>query len=147
MFYISILFAIVIDQASKFFLKSGFSNFSRVNIFSDWFYIQSTHNTWVAFSFPIEGLFLKILTLILIWTIFIYYFKYEPLRKQRLIQIGFWCILWWAISNAIERLFVWHVLDFIGVKYFAIFNFADIFITIWAVILFLVYFGIWKTKQ
>ncbi|NCP77367.1 hypothetical protein GW830_04555 [bacterium] len=37
-------------------------------------------------------------------------------------------------------MFVGSVTDFIGVKYFAIFNFADIFISIGAFLLFVIYF-------
>ena len=45
-----------------------------------------------------------------------------------------------AISHAYERIFVGHVIDFIAVQYFAIFNFADIFISIGAALLFIAYY-------
>jgi lipoprotein signal peptidase len=60
------------------------------------------------------------------------------LSASNLIDLSFWFILWGAIWNWIERVFFSEVSDFIWIKYFAIFNFADIFITIW-VILYLIY--------
>ena len=44
-----------------------------------------------------------------------------------------------AISHAYERIFHGQVVDFIAVKYFAILNFADIFISIGAFLIFCAY--------
>jgi signal peptidase II len=51
-----------------------------------------------------------------------------------LIDISFGLILAWAIGNGIERVFRWYVIDFIGVEYFSVFNLADSFITIGAIL-------------
>lgn len=88
------------------------------------------HNTGIAFSLPIEGIILKVLTIVLIIIIGIYFLRYEKLRDNISIRIAYTLILSGAISNGIERVFLGEVTDFIAVKYFAIFNFADIFITV-----------------
>jgi signal peptidase II len=71
----------------------------------------------------------------LIIGIFYYYIKEKKLYKNKfLTDLSFWLILAWAIWNWYERLFNKKVIDFIWVKYFSVFNLADSFITIWAII-------------
>jgi len=72
-------------------------------------YVQ---NPGVAFSLPITGLFLKILTVILIF--------------------GIW--------NAYERILNWYVTDFIALEHFAVFNLADSYISLGALWLIYYYF-------
>lgn len=96
------------------------------------------YNTGIAFGLPITGIFLKILTFAIIAILCYYYIKHEFPKKNLLIDSAFVCIFAGAISHGYERIFVGHVIDFFAVKNFAIFNFADIFITIGG-ILFLIY--------
>lgn len=102
----------------------------------DWFLsLEKIYNTGIAFSIPVPSFFLKILTVSLIFWIIVYYFYERKNERKGLYDIGFACIIGWAIGNAIERIFVWYVVDFISVRYFSVFNFADICITVWAWIL------------
>lgn len=128
-FYITIIFWIFIDLLSKYFAKLHLQN-ENINILWDFLFLWYVENKWIAFSIEIP--LLKILTLILIFLIFGYYFKEEKKKNDKIIDLSFWLILAWAIGNWYERIFNWFVVDFIWVKYFAIFNFADIFISIWA---------------
>lgn len=129
-FYIVMLFSIIIDLLTKNialnFLKE------KINIFWDIFYLEYFENTWIAFSMQLP--FIKIITIILIIWIFYYYFKEEKKKNEKFIDISFWFILWWAIWNWVERIFNSKVIDFIWVKYFSIFNMADVFISIGAMI-------------
>jgi signal peptidase II len=96
-------------------------------------------NSWIAFSLPITWILLKVITIaILIW-IFYYYFKHEKIKKGNIINIAYWLILWGARWNAIERILYSEVTDFLRIKYFAIFNFGDIFINIWVLLLLYLY--------
>lgn len=130
-FYIIIIIVLIIDIITKFLATDLFQK--NFPILWDYFYLKYVENYGIAFSINIP--FLKILTIILIIMIFYYYFKEEKKKKNRIIDLAFWLILWWAIWNGIERIFNWKVIDFIWVKYFAIFNFADIFISLWIFIL------------
>ncbi len=67
------------------------------------------------------------------YLLFLWLFE-EKKKKNRIIDISFALILAWAIWNWIERVFLSRVIDFVWVKYFAIFNLADSMITIWAVL-------------
>jgi len=134
MFYIILFSGLTIDIVSKYIASNYLSG--QINIIWNYVYLTFIENTWIAFSIQIPSLFLKIITISLIIWIF-YYYKIEKkkiLEKTKLLDISFWLILAWAIWNAIERVFNEKVVDFIWVKYFAIFNLADSFITIWAII-------------
>jgi signal peptidase II len=78
---------------------------------------------------------------VLIIGIIFLYAREEFQKNSKIIDIGYVLILSGGLSHAYERIFIGHVVDFIAVKYFAILNFADIFISIGAflIIFFYVY--------
>lgn len=129
-FYFTITVWLIIDLLSKYLALSYLSN--KINIFWDNVFLKATKNDWIAFSINIP--FLKIITIILIIWIFYYYFKEEQKKHNKYIDFWFWLILAWAIWNWIERIYFWEVIDFIWIKGFSIFNIADAFISIWAII-------------
>lgn len=137
MFYLIATFSIIIDLTSKNIAKSFLLN-NQINLIYDILVLKLIKNTGIAFNIPLEWIFLKIVTIILISAITFYYFRFE--KKTISNKLAFWLIIGWAIGNWWERVFNWVVIDFISVKYFAIFNFADIFINIWVLILIISYF-------
>lgn len=121
---------IFLDFISKY-IANTYLNW-QINLLSDFIYLKLVKNPWIAFSinFP----FLKIITiLIIIWIIF-YFLKYEKKKNNLLTNLSFSLIIWWALWNARERLIYSWVTDFIWIKFFSIFNFADIFLSIWVII-------------
>ena len=133
------LFWIASDFLSKQFFEKILQNHD-IQIFWDYLRLQLSYNPGVAFSLPIHWLPLQIITIILIIGLLYYLFREEYPKNKELIDIGYTLILAGAISHGYERVFIWHVIDFIAVKYFAILNFADIFIFIGACILFISYY-------
>lgn len=145
MFYFALILAISIDIISKLLAEAYLVE--KVKILWDNFWLNLIYNSWIAFSLPLEWIILKIITVILIALLAVYYFSSERKYKHKLIDIGFWLLLWWAIWNWFERLFYWYVTDFISLKYFAIFNFGDIFINVWVILVFISYLvQKWKKK-
>ena len=131
MFYSIIIFWVVLDLFTKNLANIYLQK--KINILWDFLSLKYVENTWIAFSTQIPGL--KYLTIILIIAIFYYYFlERKKEKKKKLFDLSFWLILAWAIWNWIERIFDSRVIDFISVKYFSVFNLADSFITIWAII-------------
>lgn len=130
-FYITIIFWIFIDLLSKYFAKLYLQN-ENINILWDFLFLWYVENKWIAFSINIP--FLKIVTIILIFGIFYYYFKEEKNKNDKIIDLSFWLILAWALWNWYERIINSFVVDFIWVKYFSVFNLADSFIFIWALL-------------
>jgi len=100
-------------------------------------YVQ---NPGIAFSLPLTWIFLKVLTVILIFGIIFYYFYEERKKSSKLIDISFAMIIAWALWNAYERLLNGYVTDFIALNYFAVFNLADSYITLGAIGLVYYYF-------
>ena len=157
MFYIIVIIWIILDLVSKYFATIYLQN--QINIFWDFLYLKQVYNPWIAFWIEIPTSLLKIWTILLIIWIFWYYrleLKWEELKKQqgdfsplsiKYLNLSFWLIISWAISNAYERVFQEKVIDFIWVKYFSIFNLADSFITIWAIILIYYYYKKWVSDQ
>lgn len=130
-FYITIIFWVFIDLLSKYFAKLHLQN-ENINILWDFLFLWYVENKWIAFSINIP--FLKIVTIILIFGIFYYYFKEEKNKNDKIIDLSFWLILAWALWNWYERIINSFVVDFIWVKYFSVFNLADSFIFIWALL-------------
>ncbi len=138
-----LVFWIFLDLFTKNLAKEFLQK--KIEIINNFLYLEYTQNTGIAFSIALEGIFLKIITIILIIALFYYFFKYEFPKKNNLLNISFWLILAWAIGNWYERIFNSYVIDFIWVKYFSVFNLADSFITIWAIIFLIITF--FNTKQ
>jgi len=134
---------IILDIFSKSQAEKYFSN--QLNLIWDFFYLQFVRNPWIAFSIAIHPIILKILTTVIIIWIIIYYLKEERKKHNKLIDLAFVFVISWALGNAYERIFYWNVIDFIWVKYFSVFNFADAYISIW-VILYLLSFKFEKKK-
>lgn len=138
-----ILLLIIIDFISKYSFNFYLGD-NKVNLINDIIFLKIYKNTWIAFS--IELPYLKLLTIIIIFLIIVYYLKYEKPKNNNLINSSFIFIIAWAIWNARERLLFWKVTDFIWIKYFSVFNFADIYINIW-IILYLVIIVLKKDKH
>lgn len=140
--YISIIVLVCIDFFSKQYIEIFFAGnlHQYFPIFWEYIWIQLSYNTGIAFSFPITGMPLQIVTILTIIWIFIYYFRIEFSKGIWILDIGYSLIFAWALSHAYERIFIGHVIDFISIKYFAILNFADIFISMGACFIFFIYY-------
>lgn len=123
---------ILCDISSKLWAKSYI--LEPINILWNIVFFEHIQNPGIAFSLPLTGIVLKIVTIVLILGLFGYYLSQEAEKKNKYIHIAFWLILGWAIGNGIERIYYGSVTDFIGVTGFAVMNIADIAISIGATI-------------
>ncbi len=149
MFYYTLIIWLILDFVSKYFSVIYLKN--QINIFWDYLFLKQVYNPWIAFWIEVPKSLLKIWTITLIIWIFWYYRvelkKEKNIENKNIINFSFWLIISWAIANAYERVFNEKVIDFIWVKYFSIFNLADSFITIWAIILIYYYYKKWVSDQ
>lgn len=136
-FSLIILIGIAIDMTIKHLGETYLKE--PVSIIGDWVIFRLVYNDGIAFSLPIQWLTLQILTLVLIIAIIIYYSNTERRKKSRLLDTGYALLLSGAISHGYERIVTGYVIDFIAIKYFAVFNIADIFIST-GIILILIYY-------
>ena len=126
----SIIFLLVlIDQLTKFIFRD-------VDLIGNIIYLKSYRNTGSAFSL-FSGLeyynwFIIILSLI-IFIICLY--KYKNLVSNKYYLFSFIFFISGIICNFLDRFFLGYVRDFIGIKYFSIFNIADIYLSLAVIIL------------
>lgn len=128
-FYLWIILLIFLDTLSKFWAVNILGE-NTIWIISPYFSLEYIRNPGIAFSIPITGLVLKILTLILIFGIIWYYITQEKSKKNLAIDSAFMLIIAGALWNAWERIYIGSVTDFFSLKWFAIWNLADSFLCI-----------------
>ncbi|MDA9129086.1 signal peptidase II [Candidatus Gracilibacteria bacterium] len=129
-FFSLIIGLILLDAISKHFAFEYFQQaFVIINGLLSFQYVE---NTGIAFSIPVTGLFLKILTVVLIFGIFWYYWREERPKNSKLLDMSFALIFAGALGNAWERIFIGYVTDFIALERFAVFNLADSYISLGA---------------
>ena len=130
----------LIDQGIKTLFIDGF------RWYGDFFSLILTYNKGVAFSMLsfLEGN-LKYIQLVLILTLFIYFFRDKESFKKYSLPAGL--IMGAGLSNIYDRFVHGGVVDYFFWHYgfeFAVFNFADVMINAGVV---LILFLTWKKKR
>lgn len=127
------LIVIVLDRLTKAWamnaLYPGEVRYSSVLNF------RNVGNTGAAFGiFGDSGAFLTIAIFILLGAVLAYVFISKKLKT--LARIGLWMVIGGGASNLFDRICYGHVIDFIEPAFvrFAVFNVADVFICIGAVL-------------
>jgi len=123
------IFLVFLDLATKLYAQNHFQEV--IPLWNDFLYLTFVKNPGIAFSLPLTGIALKILTIFFILGILWYYRTQEYIKTSNLIDVSFLLILSWALANGYERIVHSEVIDFIGVQYFSVFNVADICICVW----------------
>ncbi len=156
---LSILFLVFLDLGSKMFVEdtvfwswkeictyrnlntAATPEYCEQNILriSKFISLELSYNDGIAFSIPLEWMALKIITIFIFLFLLFIYIKEEYPKNSRLLDAAYVAIFAGALSHSYERIFIWHVVDFISVKYFAILNLADILISIWALLILYAY--------
>ena len=143
MFLIIIIAAIIVlDQWSKWVIKTSFNLYESKPVIQDFLHFTYVINDGMAFglSFPGGKHVLLIMTILL--TGFIVGFLWKEKNGHPLIKYGLALILSGAIGNLIDRLLYGKVVDFldlmIGNFHWYIFNIADSSVTI-GMILFIIH--------
>jgi len=118
--------------------------FPSHNIFGDFFRFQFVKNPYIAFSIPLSG---KILFFVISCIIvFLIFWLILSLKKQKIYQsIFFIIIIFGAISNLLDRANFGYVIDYLDLKYFTVFNVADIMISVGFI--FLIVLNYLETKK
>lgn len=86
------MFLILLDQISKYAFEHFFA-VRKIHLIGDFLVLSFAKNTGIAFSFPIEGMILKILTIALILGIVIYFFRHEPHKDLPITRWGYVFVL------------------------------------------------------
>jgi lipoprotein signal peptidase len=140
---ISVILLLWLDQLTKLlFVDFWFSeNSSR---------IQASYNTWIAWSLPVPRI--AVIVLSSIFLLWVYGYRVQETRHHKLHREWWGMLMYfkiWVVSilsgglwNLLDRVFLWHVRDFVDVSPLIsfynrpIFNIADVCIVVWVMCLF-----------
>ncbi len=138
--YLLVAFFVLLDQFTKFITEN-----INYNIF-DFFKIQFSLNSGSAFGifsgFEFYNLFIILLSLVVLVLVHKNkkYFNSSNFHKWLYIFI-----FSGVIGNLLDRILLGSVRDFIYLKYFSIFNFADIYLSVAAILI--IYIEFIKNKK
>ena len=131
------------DQISKFFVLENLRPVGTIPVLQDVFHWTYTENTGAAFSMLSGQKYFLIVLPILICFV-LGYLLFAKKIEHKLGRCALVFLLGGAIGNLIDRIVHGFVVDFIDVRIinFAIFNVADIFVTVGAglLIAYLIFF-------
>jgi len=126
--FLSAAMFFVVDRFLKARAISG-SWKMPVDLLGSWLKFDFTPNYYIAFSLPLGGQLLLILTGVIILTIFFYSFYLLLAKKLKLdLFLPLTILLLGAISNFIDRAQYGYVIDYLSCRYFTVFNLADVLI-------------------
>ena len=143
---LTIILAVVIDQVTKYYVRTTFSKGEGVNIIDGFFYFVYRGNTGSGFSF-LAGVswaqtFFKIFTVFAL-LIFVLGLIFAVKRSYKFCSVGISIAIGGAIGNFVDRLLFSEVTDFIGFTFgsynFAIFNMADTYLTVGVIMIIIHY--------
>ena len=144
------LAAAALDQATKLLVEGWLEMHRPVEILP-FFALFRTHNTGIAFSMLSDFGSVGLVAVTLAVTGFMLWIAARTDPDQRLARFGFALIVGGALGNLVDR--VWHgyVIDFFLFHLpgwsFAIFNLADVFITLGAGLVILDEFLVWRRAR
>ena len=127
---IPIIAIIILDQVSKYAVRSSMSPGEYISVIGDFFRITYFKNEGAAFSsFVGYRWFLIIFSAIVVVAVFVLLIKYKG--KSKLFDICLVLIISGGVGNLIDRIIFGYVTDMLSFSIFPpIFNVADIAITV-----------------
>lgn len=126
-----IILLVFLDQLSKYFAFQYKPNFDVLGNFLRIHYLE---NTGTIFGLLENSNFVFMVLAIVLCFIIAIYMKLK-VPKKSFKEKCFMIILTGGIGNLIDRIFRGFVVDFISLKYVGVFNFADMYIVIGAILL------------
>ncbi len=121
-----------LDQLSKLFVSRNFSLYESLPVIPGVFHITLVHNTGAAFGLFKGGVFMCIVTSLIVIAVLAAMLVSRQ-RRPALLTVAFSLILGGAVGNLIDRVLLGHVVDFIDLRIWPVFNIADSAITVGAV--------------
>lgn len=130
------VFAIIADQITKYIVVQNIELYETVPFINGFMSFYHTRNTGAAFSMLSEHRWVFMVFSFLSMGLIVYLLVKEY-RRHMLLNIALSMVLGGGIGNMIDRVRLGYVVDFFHTDFmnFAVFNVADCFITVGAVLL------------
>ena len=147
---IMLIIIVIIDQVTKIIINNNFILGEEKEIIKNIFSLEYVRNTGAAWGmFPNGTIFFVIFSSIVCVMLFILYFKIPKEKKYNLLACINIMLIAGAIGNLIDRAFRHYVVDFLYFKLidFPVFNVADIYVTVSAIILILAIMFYYKEED
>ncbi|OQM76152.1 signal peptidase II [Manganibacter manganicus] len=142
--------AVLLDQWIKHLVETGLSLQQPVELLP-FLALYRTYNTGIAFSMLSSLGDTGLIVVALVVVAFVLYLAVRTAPGQVLSRIGFALIVGGALGNLIDRAVYGHVIDYIlfhtPVWSFAVFNLADAFITLGAILVIFDEFIAWRRES
>ncbi len=126
---------LALDILTKYIAKTVFA-VNEIAVIKDILYFTYVENRGAAFGIlQNKQWFFVIVTLLIIFAMLFYLIKYKP--ESKLLKLSLVFIMSGGIGNLIDRIRLGYVVDFIDVRIinYPVFNIADCFVVIGAVLL------------
>ena len=146
-FFLGIFIIAILDQAAKFFVAGLLPTIKTIPMINNVFHLTYVENSGAGFGvFSGYTWILTVLTLIVIIAAVGYVVAKRP--KNRILLTGLTFMLGGAVGNVVDRVRLSYVIDFFDFRLinFPVFNIADCFITVGAII-FAVYVIFYSDKK
>jgi len=124
---LTVIFFIGLDRFLKVFALTDLGN--ARNLLGDILKFDFKANYHVAFSLPLAGVWLNIVICLIILSL-VYYLVRMWQAGKREIAICLFAIVVGAASNLFDRFKYGYVIDYLDLKYFTVFNLADVMIVV-----------------
>ncbi len=138
---LAVIFFVALDRFLKILARQG----AQANLLGEFLKFDFKANYYIAFSLPLSGIWLNMLIALII-LLLSYYLARAWRKDQQGAALGLFAIIAGASSNLADRLHYGYVIDYLDLKYFTVFNLADIMIVCWTVFLLALING-YKYKQ
>lgn len=135
MFYLIIIALIIVDQLIKILVRSTMTLGDGFNVFGDLFKITYIENKGMAFGMMAGNTIFLIVLPIIFLIVLLFVRKGFKDRYGGLLEVSIAMIVAGGFSNLLDRLILGSVTDYLNLKWFAIFNFADICATVGCILL------------
>jgi signal peptidase II len=130
--YLAVIFFVALDRFLKVFAFA--SQTSEFNLLGEVLKFSYKANYYIAFSLPVYGVWLNIAVLLIILSLIIYLFKIWR-AGERGLTVSLSVVILAASSNLYDRLKYGFVVDYFDLKYFTVFNLADVMIVLGIIML------------
>ena len=131
------IIVVIADLISKLVIKNLVAKDTFIKVIGNFFRLTHTENTGAAWSI-LEGKIILLIILSFVFLFFLIYCAFKEKRDSKLNIISYGFIIGGIIGNMIDRIVYHKVIDFLAFRIFnydfPIFNLADSFIVVGAII-------------